>query len=352
MTRLLLCVSVCGLLLAQQEKQPPTTIRTTVENVLAPVTVYDRNNNYVHGLTPDQFRIYDNGKEQNIHQVEVTYTPISLVVAIQANARADKILPQVNKIGTMLKPIMLGDQGEAAVVAFDSRVRTLQDFTPDADKITKAIKSIYAGSLSSRLVDAVEESVRMLKTRNKDRRRILLVIGESRDYGSEARGRETLIELQLANITAYWVDMSHLLGTLTTPTPDPRPDNAPPASHPLPGGVPSTPTTVQQMYGTNGSSAEFIPLMVEIFKDVKNIFKTSPAVLFTRGTGGSEFSFFSQHGLEASIQEISDQLHSQYTISYTPNNKDEGGFHVITVQVIGRNYRCDTRPGYWVSPKP
>ena len=252
-TRLLLCVSVCGLLLAQQEKQPPTTIRTTVENVLAPVTVFDRNNNYVHGLTPDQFRIYDNGKEQNIHQVEVTYTPISLVMAIQANARADKILPQVNKIGTMLKPIMLGDQGEAAVVAFDSRVRTLQDFTPDADKITKAIKSIYAGSLSSRLVDAVEESVRMLKTRNKDRRRILLVIGESRDYGSEARGRETLIELQLANITAYWVDMSHLLGTLTTPTPDPRPDNAPPASHPLPGGVPSTPTTVQQMYGTNGS---------------------------------------------------------------------------------------------------
>jgi hypothetical protein len=178
------------------------------------------------------------------------------------------------------------------------------------------------------------------------------VIGESRDYGSEARGRETLIELQLANITAYWVDMSHLLGTLTTPTPDPRPDNSPPASHPLPGGVPSTPTTVQQMYGTNGSSAEFIPLMVEIFKDVKNIFKTSPAVLFTRGTGGNEFSFFSQRQLEATIQEISDQLHSEYTISYTPNNQTEGGFHQISVEVIGHNYRCDTRPGYWVAPKP
>ena len=352
MTRLLLCVCLCGLLVAQQEQGTLPKIVTTVENVLAPVTVYDRNNNYVHGLLPDQFRIFDNGKEQNIHQVDVTFTPISLVVAIQANARADKILPVVNKIGTLLKPIMLGDQGEAAVLAFDSRIRTLQDFTPDADKITKAIKTIYAGSTSSRLVDAVEESVHMLKTRNKDRRRILLVIGESRDYGSEARGRETLIELQLANITAYWVDMSHLLGTLTAPTPDPRPDNSPPASHPLPGGVPSTPTTVQQMYGTNGSSAEFIPLMVEIFKDVKNIFKTSPAVLFTRGTGGNEFSFFSQRQLEATIQEISDQLHSEYTISYTPNNQTEGGFHQISVEVIGHNYRCDTRPGYWVAPKP
>jgi VWFA-related protein len=336
---------------AQQEAAPPTTIRTTVENVLAPVTVYDRYGNYVHGLEPNQFRIFDNGKEQDIHQVDVTFTPISLVLAIQANARADKIIPQINRIGAMLKPIMLGEQGEAAVVAFDSRIRTLQDFTTDADKVSKAVNSIYAGSTSSRLVDAVEESVRMLKTRNKDRRRILLVIGESRDFGSEARGRETLIELQLANITAYWVDMSHLLGTLTTPTPYPKADNNPPAMYPMPGGVPSTPTTVQQAYGTNGSSAEFIPLMIEIFKDVKNIFKTSPAALFTRGTGGNEFSFYSQHGLEAAIQEISDQLHSQYTISYTPNNRDEGGFHQISVGVIGHDYRCDTRPGYWISPK-
>jgi len=343
---------VGGLLVAQQDQAPNTTIRTDVVNVLVPVTVYDRNNNYVHGLMPDQFRVFDNGKEQNIHQVEVTYTPVSMVVAIQANARADKILPQVNKIGNLLKPILLGDQGEAAVIAFDSRIRTLQDFTPDADKITKAILSINAGSNSSRLVDAVEESVRMLKTRNVGRRRILLVIGESRDFGSEARGRETLIGLQLGNITAYWIDMSHLLGILTAPGPDPRPDNSPPAMHPMPGGVPATPTTVQQMYGTNGSSAEFIPLMVEIFKDVKNIFKTSPAVLFTRGTGGNEYSFFSQHQLEQTISEISDQLHSQYTISYTPNNQTEGGFHQISVGVIGHDYKCDTRPGYWVAPKP
>src|ERR1022692_1058510 len=128
--RLFLCLSLCGLLMAQQDQAPPPTIiRTTVENVLAPVTVYDRKNNYIHGLAADQFRLFDNGKEQDISQVDVQYTPISLVVAIQANARADKILPQVNRIGIMLKPVMLGDAGEAAVVAFDSRIRTLQDFT-------------------------------------------------------------------------------------------------------------------------------------------------------------------------------------------------------------------------------
>jgi VWFA-related protein len=257
-----------------------------------------------------------------------------MVVAIQANARADKIIPQVNKIGAMLKPIVLGDQGEAAVVAFDSRIRVVQPFTSDSDLITKAVKSIQPGSTSSRLIDAVEESIRLLNHRDKNRRHILLVIGEGRDYGSEARTRETLQFLQLSSVTAYWVDMSHLLGTLTTPTPDPRPDTLPPAMHPMPGGVPATPTTVMQTYGTEGSRAEFLPLMEEIFRDVTNVFKHSPAELY-----------------KAAIQTIGDQLHSQYLITYSPNNKEDGGFHHITVDVIDHDYKCQTKPGYYMSTK-
>jgi VWFA-related protein len=367
----LLCASPVLLLTAQQPatkqaatQQPPAkqpapvdlmqgpempSFTVTLQQVLAPVLVYDRNHNYVNGLTPDQFRLYDNGKEQNLTSVDVTYTPISMVVAIQANAEADKILPKVNRIGAMLQPIVLGDQGEAAVVAYDHRVRLLQPFTSDADDITKAIKSITAGSNSCRLIDAVEQSVRLLSHRNKNRRRILLVIGEGRDDGSLAHSRETLEELQLANVAVYWVDMSHIIGRLTEAAPDPRPDNTPPASHPLPGGVPSTPTTVEQATGANGGSADIVPLLVEIFRDVKNIFKIPTATLYTKGTGGEQFSFATQKGLESAISEIGDQLHSQYLITYTPNNKGDGGFHHITVEVIGHDYRCETKPGYFMS---
>jgi VWFA-related protein len=213
------------------------------------------------------------------------------------------------------------------------------------------VKKIQYGSTPSHLIDAVDEGVRLLRTRPKDRRRIMLVIAETRDNGSEGRGRETLINLQVNNVVSYWVDMSHLLGTLTQGPPDPRPDNLPPAMHPLPSGVPATPTTVAQTYGTNGGRAEFLPLMLEIFKDTKNIFKTSPAELFTRGTGGNQFGFYRQHGLEDAIQQIGEQLHSQYLISYSPNNKEEGGWHQITVDVPGHDYRAQTRPGYWLATK-
>jgi VWFA-related protein len=325
-------------------------IRVSVENVVAPVLVFNREGGIVSGLKPDQFRLFDNGKEQTI-QVDETFTPISLVILVQANSRVEKILPEVTKIGNLIKPLIVGDQGEAAVIAFDSRIRTMQDFTSDSDKITAAIKKLSYGSTSSRLIDAVDEGVRMLRTRPKDRRRIMLVIGETRDFGSEGRGRETLINLQLANVLTYWLDMSHLLGTLTQSAPMPRPDNNPPAFHPLPPNVAATPTTVMQTYGTEGNSAEFMPLMVEIFKDVKNVFKTSPANLFTKGTGGNQFSFYRQHGLEDAISQIGEELHSQYIISYNPNNKSEGGFHEISVQVVGRDYRAQTRPGYWLAAK-
>ena len=48
-----------------------------------------------------------------------------------------------------------------------------------------------------------------------------------------------------------------------------------------------------QTYGIGGGGrAEFIPLMVELFKDVKAIFKDNPVEVFTKGTGGTEYSFF------------------------------------------------------------
>jgi VWFA-related protein len=364
MRRLLLLTALSGLLLAQTQsppdkttQQPPsqpgpmTRITTTLFNVVAPVLVYDSNGNYVNGLRPEQFHLYDNQKEQNIH-VDVAFVPISLVILIQANAHVEKLLPVVNNIGNLIQPLIIGDQGEAAVIAYDSRIRVLQDFTSDSDKLTAAVKKIspYGGSESSHMVDAVEKGVEMLKHRPENRRRVILMIGETRDYGSEARARDTLIEMQFANIMYYAVDMSRLMATLSAPAPYPRPDNTLPTSHPMPAGIPATPTTLIQSGQAPGSSAEFMPLLIEIYKDVKGIFKANPVEVFSKGTGGSEFAYYRGHGLEDAIERIGEQLHSEYTLTYSPNNTDEGGFHEISVYVASPYAkRIQTRPGYWMA---
>src|ERR1700758_1042636 len=122
MSRLILLTFLCGLLPAQQPQQsqpdtsqPATLFRGGVEVVQAPVLVFDRDGNYVDGLQPFQFHLYDNGKEKNIN-VDVTYQPISLVIVLQANAHVEGILPQVKKIGGLIAPLLIGEQGEAAVI--------------------------------------------------------------------------------------------------------------------------------------------------------------------------------------------------------------------------------------------
>ena len=361
--RLLLLTALCGVLAAQQQQQQQQqdpfasqddiTFRSTVQVVTAPVTVFDRDGSFVNDVRPEQFRLFDNDKEQNI-KVDVTYIPISLVIAIQANSHVEGMLPQVRKIGSMISPLVIGDQGEAAVVAYDSRLRLLQDFTSDPTKITDAVRKIQPGSMSNRMVDSVFEAARMLRHQPQNHRRILLLIGETRDLGSEGRAREALIELQLNNISFYAVDMSRLLSTLSAPVQQPAWDNTPPASHALPANTPATPTTVMQSGQEPGTSADFLPLMIELYKDAKAIFKANPVQVFTRGTGGAQFSFFRERGLEEAISKLGEELHSQYLISYNPNNKLDGGFHQITVTVSGRPdvKKIQTRPGYWLAGKP
>lgn len=363
--RLFLSLTGASLLAQQQPTQqppvqPPTeqadqplVFRESVEEVTAPVLVFDHDGNYVNGLQPQQFHLFDNGKEQNI-QVDVAYQPISLVICLQVNSHVESIIPQVRRIGNLIAPLLIGDQGEAAVIGFDSRIRLLQDWTSDADKITKSVKDIYAGSSSNRIIDAVAEATRMLRRRPPNRRRIILYIGETRDLSSENKIREALLALQYANVMFYPVDISRLMSTLTA-KPDPgRQSNLPPAMYPLPSNVPATPTTVQQTYGTGGGGRiEFVPMMVEVFKDVKAIFKDNPIEAFTKGTGGTEYSFVRQRGLEEAIQKIGAELHSQYMVTYRPNNKSEGGFHEIRVTVSNAPEvkKTQTRPGYWLGVK-
>lgn len=320
--------------------------KSTVQTLIAPVLVTDHDGNIIDGLQPHQFHLYDNGKEQNI-AVETTYQPISLVVAIEKSARVEGILPQLKKLGTLLTQIT-GRSGEAAVLAFDSRLQVVQDFTTDNDKIKVAISDLHAGSSGTRVIDAVERGLYMLDKRPKANRRVLLLVSETRDEGSQARLKETLMKATLTNVVVYDVDISQVAVRFNEQQDAPRPSAIDVAAQNFPMGIASTPTTVEQEYGM-ANRAQFIPLLKEIFIDTKGIFVRNPSTQFAKATGGAEFVFLRQKGLEDAIMKISQQIHSQYMVSYQPTNGEEGGYHTIVVTIDRMpEYNCKTRPGYWI----
>jgi VWFA-related protein len=323
------------------------TIKVGVNVVIAPTTVRDRNGDFVNGLQLQDFQLYDNNKLQKVN-ADVRDEPLSLVVAVQRSSNLNEVLPKIQRIGSMLNQVLAGQDGEVAVVGFDHRIQVMQDFTTETTKVSEAMKKLTPGSSNHAVIDAVNQSIRMLKNRPPDRRRVLLLIAEKRDRGSELRLREALTEAQFANVSIYSLDISTVVAALTDKGMPPRPPSIPPEAQHMPGNYPSTPTTVEQNY-YNGN---YIPVFVDIFKAVKSVFVDDTLDVFTRFTGGREYSFIGERSLEKAVTGISEELHSQYLLSYAPNNPAEGGFHDIKVVVNRPSLEVRTRPGYWVAARP
>ena len=96
----------------------------------------------------------------------------------------------------------------------------------------------------------------------------------------------------------------------------------------------------------------FEPLFVEIFTQVKAIFISNHAEVLTQYTGGREYSFTGQKSLEQAVSDLGEELHSQYILSYTPNNMAEGGWHKIKVDVNRPSLDVRARKGFWMAAKP
>lgn len=350
-----------SLAVAQQQKPPDAKpaspeeltapiARTGVREVLAPTVVIGKDGSFVDDLRPSDFRLFDNGVEQKNIRVETTSLPISMVVAIQANGGTTGVLPKLRRIGPMVEQLLLGENGEAALLAFDHRTRVIQDFTHDGTAFNRALEKLNPGSSGHSLIDAVQESVRMLNRRPKESRKVILLISEVRDQGSQGKLREVLTNAEFGNITVYTVSVSRLTTELSGERVPPRQSAIPPAASmgTLPGPMAPTPLSIEQVKGVSGTgtSVDFVPVIKDILVGVKTIFVDSPADVLTTYTGGKKYEFYREKGLDKAFQQISGELHREYLLSYSPVGK-EGGYHEIVVQVQRPSLQVRTRPGYW-----
>jgi VWFA-related protein len=330
---------------ADNDGQVP--FKQNVQVVQAPVTVLDRDGRVVTGLNALDFTLLDNGKPQPIVE-DVSEHPISLVVVIQANTSMEKVLPDIRKVGGLFDNLIAGDAGEMAVIQFDHRVQTLLNFTSDPDQIHAVFKDkLKTGSTTSALNDAMMGGINLLKNRDKQRKRILIMISENRDGGSGLPVRQVLEEGEFANIIIYSLNVSQLLTSLTA-TPQPtRPDPIPPGGRYLPNGQVMTPTLDQQL----NNNGDWSPIFVDIFRAVKGIFVPNPLDVYSRFTGAREFPFFTQKGLEQAIADIGQELHNQYILTFSVSDVRAAGYHSIKVLVDKPDLRVLTREGYWNTAK-
>lgn len=334
----------------------PAESRFKLHSVLVntPVTVRNAEGEMVHNLEAANFRIRDNGVEQKITHFDLGGDPISLVVVVETSSRIDPLLPELRKTGVLLTQAVAGPTGEIAMVGFDEEVKKLQDFTTSADRIERAMSRIDSGTSGAKLYDAMALGVEMLSRRPEvsatdlGHRRVMLVVAEAHDQGSETKLGEVLRRAQLENVTIYAVGLSNTRSLLQKKPEYKRPPNPAPDGTfglpPQPGTV-ETPATENERYG----NMDLMALAVWAVQHIHDKITSHALEVATTATGGAHYSTWKDRSIERAMDEIGGELHSQYTVTYAPTATDGEGYHEISVEVDRKDLSVRARPGYYLA---
>ncbi|MGC1483367.1 MAG: VWA domain-containing protein [Candidatus Acidiferrum sp.] len=344
----------------QQVQQTPPDVQAKLKFGVAlvnmPITVRNGKGGMVHDLEASDFHITDNGVEQKISHFDLGGDPVSVVILIETSSRIESLLPEIRKTGILFTQTVMGPYGEGAVVGFNDSVDKLQDFTTGADSIENTVSQLQTGTSGSKLYDAMFVGVEMLSERPQPtaekpgRRRVLLIISEAVDNGSEAKLGEVLRKAQLANVTIYTVGLSTTRAEMRGRSRDTQPQPiTPPGISPMPGPPGTAPTPAVQQ-ATQGGGADLLALAAWAVQHIKGEVTDRPLEVATTATGGAYISTYKDRSIEKAIDEIGGELHAQYTISYAPTDGSDLGYHEIKVQVDRKNLKVRARPGYYVAP--
>lgn len=292
-----LAVVVSAQAAARQEK--PTLFRSAVDLVSLNVTVVDNQNRYITDLSADDFFVFEDGARQDLVVFNRTSLPIALSLLLDTSASMESRMgiAQDAAVGFVRK---LRPQDLGQIVNFDSRVEILQGFTNDPTELERSIRKTSASgstALNNALYISLKELAKIKATTAEDvRRRAIVVLTDGEDTSSLVSYEEVL-ELAKRSETAIY--------TIALQAKD----------APQTKGFREAEFTLRQFAQETGGRS-FFPGRIEDLKDVYG--------------------------------QIADELSSQYSIGYAPQNpRRDGAWRRIVVQVARPQAAARTKRGYY-----
>ena len=318
-----------GFALPQQE-DPRTRIRTTVEMVVVPVTVKDRQGRLVADVRQEEFRLLEDSVEQKISVFSFDPFPLSAVVLLDNGLKkqpAEQVLSSLRAIAGGFS-----ESDEVAICRFDTIFEPAGDFTTDNDKLLTQLKRLdldqtfpgqgsgpmtsgprinsgastpgapsgaqirLGGRENKNINDAVYAAGQLLRGRERGRRKIIYLISDGRNSRNNTYSFDDTIKLLLsADISVYAIGVG-----------DAALDR-----------------------GTGVLSR------------------------YAHATGGDDFYAAKRAYLENLYARVSEQARNQYTLAYVPEKTDRNlEYHTIEVLVRRPGLALLARDGYYTPPKP
>jgi len=321
-------------------------IRIRANEVIVPVTVLDEQHEPVLDLKQADFQVFDGGVEQKIDRWDLDGDPLAVALLIETSTHIKSMTTTIHRLASIFTENIMALDGQAAVITYDSDVNVRQPFTQDHDLIEDAIAKAPFEAPEKQLYDGMARGVALLKEQPLNRHRVLLVVGESADSGSDAKLGQVLRDAELANISIYTIGVTSI--GMNTSANDILGGKLPPlklSKHapPISAQRPRT-----QPFGS--TYIDFVTPAIWLIERGTSEIKNHQLEVAVAATGGVHYRAFRHDAIRAALDKIGAELYAQYTMSYMPSADVQPGFREIKVTVSRPAVTVRTRPGYYLAP--
>jgi VWFA-related protein len=338
-----------------QEPQDPQVFRfrTGVELINVTATVTDANGRFVSGLRKEDFRLFEDGQEQQITHFNSERVPVSLglVVDTSGSMEGEKWVSARQALNRFLFQLLDRDD-EVFLYRFDNQPELIEGWTMDRERIATGLARIRPRGATS-LYDAVASAVPLAQT-GRHRKKAIVIISDGNDTNSRATVREIKTMIRSSEVLAYaiGIDTQGLTSSIwggqpsapaypppqgprmPIPLPFPMPGRAnPPGQPPRHPPMPSPPT------GSNTSRGRLDDrLNVAALRDI------------TDESGGRTEIVRYARDVDPATSSVADELSKQYYLGYSSQGRKDGQWHTIRVELRDGRHLVRARKGYVALP--
>jgi Ca-activated chloride channel homolog len=221
------------------ESEPQDVIKIDTDLVPVDVTVTDATGLLVRNLKKEDFKLYEDGLERpiasfSVEKIEGAPRPVAIVFALDlSGSMTPEEVARVSDAMREFSRRLAEHPAVFAVMTFGMRVKTLQNFTNDREKLDRAFERLAhePNGMSTHTYDAVDDAVRMLvrhaplTLQHQAMKRAVVVITDGFPVGDTVSPDTVIERANAADTSVYVVTMpsfTHLLAsTQTTPLPTP-----------------------------------------------------------------------------------------------------------------------------------
>src|SRR5215212_315132 len=147
-------------------------IRVNTTLVTVPVSVMDRDGRYVPNLQKEDFRIWEDGVEQDVAFFASVDKPFSVVLMLDTSPSTQFRLENIQDAAISFVNQLRADD-RVMVVSFNDDIKILSEFTTDRSKLQRAIQRARTDD-GTRLYDAVDMVLNQQLARVQGRKAIVL----------------------------------------------------------------------------------------------------------------------------------------------------------------------------------